>query len=420
MKIKIIKLKAKFRIQKSISMFFQFFLMIGVFSLSNSAFAQDRHGQLRPQNGEVFSNSEENFKATMNILLEKYIDKNLSKEELYKAATAGMLSSLNSGSESWNKLLSPSELKEMRTEMSGKVTGIGAEMKFDEKTGYAMILRVIPNSVAERAGIKMDDQILSVDGKKFKGKAFPEMVSAIRGEAGKSVQIKVLRDDKVLSFNIKRELIAWTPVELEKIENKTAVLTIGFFNEETPKLVEKEISEINSSGIKNLIVDIRDNAGGGFEQAVKVSELFVPKDSVIVGTKSREGKAGKIRSTRGLLNSNVRLFVLTDKETSSGAELFAAALKENREAKIIGEKTLGKWNAQMIETLPNQFAVKYTIKEFQTPKGNSYQGKGIPPDLEVAMAENVRPRELKLKENMQKRLDLDVQLRAAVELSRAN
>lgn len=85
---------------------------------------------------------------------------------------------------------------------------------------------------------------------------------------------------------------------------------------------------------------------------MKASELFVQRGSVIVGTKGRDGKNEKIRSTRGLLKNDIRIPILTKKETSLSAELFTAALKENREAKIIGEKTLGEWNTQMLEILP--------------------------------------------------------------------
>ena len=381
----------------------------------------DRYGEWKTHGEEeFFSDSEANFKAVMKAILEGYVDKNLTQDDLYRAATAGMLASLNNGDEAWNKLISPSEFKEMQTELSGKVTGIGAEMKFDDKTGYAVILRTISDSVSEKAGLKVDDQILSVDGKKFKGKEFREMIAAIRGETGKSVSLKVLRDDKILTFNLKRETVSWVPAELEVVDKKTAILTIGFFNEETPKKVEKQIENVNKKEIKNLIVDIRGNSGGGFDQAVKTSELFVPKGAVIVKTKDRSGKVEAVKSSRGLLNSDVKIFVLTDKETFSGAEFFAAALRESRGAKIVGERTFGKWSVQRLETLPNHFAYKFTVKEFQSPSGNSFQGKGLKPDVEVSTPAGTVAKELRLKHDIQSRLEVDPQLNAAIELGRVN
>jgi carboxyl-terminal processing protease len=369
---------------------------------------------------EKFENGEDNFNKVMKALMEKYIDKNLTKEQLYEAATKGMLESLNSPDRKWNTLLDPQELRELEIELSGKVTGIGAEMKFEPKTGYATILRLIPGSAAEKAGLQVDDQILSVRGRKFKGQEFSEMVSEIRGEVGHVVTLKILREDKIVDYKIKRQVVPWTPVELEQIDESTALLTIGLFNQETPRLVSEKISKINRSHLKNLIIDLRDNSGGGFSQALKSLELFIPKDALMLTTKDRDGKIESFKSTGGNLDSKIKILLLVDKKTSSGAEFFAGSLREVKGAKVIGENTFGKWTAQSVETLPNKFAIKYTIMEFFTPHGLTFKGEGLRPDLEIMVPESMSPRELKAKNVMAKRIQLDPQLKAAVEMSRLN
>ncbi|MBN8535790.1 MAG: S41 family peptidase [Deltaproteobacteria bacterium] len=393
-------------------------LIIFALVLSSTGFAANHRDSKdwKEKPAEKFSDAETNFKATMQKLMEKYVDKSLTQDELYRAAVAGMLASLNQGEEDWNALLSPSDMKEMQIDMSGKVTGIGIEMKFIEETGYGQILRLIPGSVSEKAGLKIDDQILSVDGKKFKNKKFRDLVYAVRGKAGESVVLKVLREDKIMSFNVKREIVPWTPVELEKVNSTTALLSIRFFNEETPRLVEQKINEINAGKYKKLILDLRDNSGGGFDQAVKVTELFLPVGLVVASTKNRDGKVEQFKSTRSLLDPNVQIAILTNKDTFCGAELFTAALKENLKVKIIGETTFGKWNAQSVENLPNKYAIKYTVKEFLSPQGNSFQGKGIKPDIEVSLPQGVESHVLRLKYGMKDRLNSDSQLKAAVEL----
>lgn len=367
---------------------------------------------------EVFTQAENTFKNVMETLLSKYIDKNLTKEELYMAATQGMLNSLNKDNKEWNKLLSPNEYKNLQIDLSGKVTGIGAEMKFDEQTGYATILRTITNSAAEKAGIKVDDQILSVNGEKFKGRTFPELVAAIRGEVGKTVELKVLREDKIVNFNINREVVPWSTISLEKLDRDTGFLTIGFFNEDTPAKVQDKISEINKANYKNLIVDLRDNSGGAFDPALKTTELFLSKGAVMLKTLDRSGKTEEYKSTKGMLNNSIKIFVLVDKNTSSSAEFFTSALKENRQAKIIGEKTFGKWTAQMVETLPNQYAIKYTVKQFLTPEGKSFQDIGLKPDIEVPLTSKSTVREIKLKYSIGKRAEFDSQLKVAIELTK--
>jgi carboxyl-terminal processing protease len=368
---------------------------------------------------QKFADAEKNFNAVVETILEKYVDKKISREDLYRAATAGMLDSLNPGEQTWNKLLSPSDFNEIKADLAGQISGIGVELKFDTNSGYAQILRVIPKSPGETAGLKTDDQILSVDGTKFKGKTFRDLVASVRGKLGATVNLKVLREDSILNVSVKRQAIAWTPVELTRLDETTSLLEIGYFNQETPKLVERKINELNQSKTKHLIVDLRENSGGGFEQAVQVAELFVAKNSVVASTVDRNEKNTKFFSSKGLLSGNIQVTVLTNGGTYCGAELVAAALREARNAKLIGETTSGKWNAQTIETLSNGFAIKYTVESFQSPKGHSFQDVGLKPDLEVFLTKNVEARELHFIADLNKRLKADNQLKAAYEYVRA-
>lgn len=393
-----------------------------VFSLvsetTSAASANSTHtaGEWKLKPREPFTDAEANFKTAMDKILKEYVDKGLSREDLYRAASAGMLDSLNSGDHNWNTLLSPSDLAELQISLASKVTGIGVSLKFDEATGNGLILSIIPRSPSEKAGLKRDDTILSVDGKRFKGKPFRDLVMALRGKPGEKVDLKVLRDDRLLSLTVKRDVVTWAPVDMTSVDAKTALLRIDSFNVETPKLVEERIKEINAGPVKNLIIDVRSNAGGSFDAAVKTTELFVPKDRPIVVTKDREGKTKTETSTSGLLKKDLRVVLLTNGDTSSGAEFFTAALKEERGAKIVGLRTLGKWNAQMIETLPNGYAIKYTVKSFQSPLGRSYQDVGVSPDVEVALPKDVVYEQVLREGTMAKRLEVDPQLKAANQL----
>lgn len=390
-----------------------------VFSLSNAeASPPEKYASWKEQKEEKFTDAEVNFKLAMEKLLQEYNDKSLTKEDLYRAATAGMLEALNPGEHSWNTLLTPKQVKDLQSDLSGQVSGIGLALKFDESTGYAQILDVIAKTPSAKAGLKRDDQILSVDGKRFKGKTFPEMIGAIRGKIGDTVQLKVLRDDKIIGIKVKREVIPWTPVELSKINSGTQLLTIGYFTNDTPRLVEEKLTQVQNSGAKALIIDLRENAGGSFEKAVQTAELFVPKEKTIVSTKDRDGKLKEYASKKGVMKSDVKLVLLTDHETSSGAELFTGALKDEARAKVVGTKTLGKWNVQTIQNLSNGFAIKYSVMNFVSPSGKSYQNEGITPDVEVTMPKGTDASDLRAKYEAPQRLELDPQLKAAAELVR--
>jgi carboxyl-terminal processing protease len=396
-----------------------------VFSYVVQAAAPEKYENWKDRPNEKFTEPEANFKTTLDKLQLEYVDKGVSKEDLYRAATAGMLDALNPGEHSWNTLLTPGEVKELEADLSGKVSGIGLVLKFDKDSGNTHVLDVIANTPSFKAGVKRDDLIVSVDGKRYKGKKFSDLVGAIRGKVGDKVALKILRDDKMVNLSVTREPIAWTPVEISKLNATTQVLTIGYFTGATPKLVEQKMAEINAPGVKNLIVDLRGNSGGSFEKAVQTAELFVPKDAPIVRTSDREGKTETFKSTKGLLRKDIQVIVLTNGDTSSGAELLTGALQEGLHAKTVGETTFGKWNVQSIQTLTNGFAIKYSILAFQTPGGHSYQGAGIKPDVEVAVPKAFDAKALResvagdKRIAVDRRLGADPQLKAAAELGRA-
>ena len=369
--------------------------------------------------GEKFSDAEANFKLVMKRLRENYVDKNLAEEDLYRAATAGMLAALNSGkeNENWNVLLSPRMLEDFMVEKTGKLTGIGATLEFEPKTGTARVLAVLPDSAALKAGLKNDDEILSVNGEKYKGKTLADMVAMIRGPSGKVVHLKVLREDRILNFDIARNSVKLLELESTLIEPGTGLLTIGFFSTETSSLVSKKLESLAREKIKKLVVDLRGNSGGTFDDAVKVGELFLPKGKLIVRTKERDGKVTEYTSHREAWHPEVQLVVLTDKYTASGAELLTGALRNGRSAMVIGQTTKGKWNAQSLETLPNKFAIKYSVLKFESEDGKDYQGVGLKPDLEIDGPSGALLGNLQSETNLKKRINQDPPLKAAIEVA---
>lgn len=386
-----------------------------------SANAASFDGQIsdwRNPKEDVFSSGEANFKLVLKKLTENYLDKTVTEDELYRAATAGMLAALNSGKEheDFNALLSPRMLQDFIIEKSGKLTGIGATLEFDDKLGLIRVLDVLPNSPALKAGLKKDDIFLSVNGQKIKGKKLPEVVALVRGPAGQNVHLKVLRDDHLINFDVARDQVSLRAFQAKQLNPSTAYLMLGFFTSDTSEKVADALKEFKQKDIKKLIIDLRGNGGGTFDDAVKTAELFLPKGATIVQTVSRTGKAERYEAKREAWRPEVELVVITDHDTASSAELLTGALKEGRKATVVGLTTQGKWNAQNLETLSNKFAIKYTIYKFETASGKSFQGAGMKPDIEIDGPKGAALSALHNESDLSKRIDLDAPLKAAISL----
>lgn len=391
-------------------------ILIVFLSLTQWASAADFGGNVAAwrEDKEVFREPEKNFAEVVKRLRANFVDRALSDEEIYRAAAAGVLAALNSGKqdEPWNALFSPKEAEDLKIELSGQLTGIGATLDFDKESGMARILKVLPESAALKAGLKDGDRILTVEGARFKD--LRAMVARIRGPAGKSVRMKVLREDRVIDFTVTRAAVRMREVESARLSDGTAWLGIEMFTSKTPALVEKKLKDF--SGVSRLIVDLRWNSGGSFEDAVRVAEIFLPKDAVIVRTRDKHDKAKETMSKNpSPWAPSAEIVLLVNGATASGAELVAGALRDARKARVVGTETFGKWNAQSLEELPNGFLMKYTVMRFESPAGFDGRDGGLKPDL---MVESPKESWALTEMTPKKRLEVDPPLKAALSLGR--
>ncbi len=347
--------------------------------------------------------------------MKTYYREGLTEEDVYRAATAGMLEHIEPKMRKWNKLLSPAEVAELHSDLQSEVTGIGIEEDFDPQTGYTDVARVLANSPAEKAGMLAGDKIISINGKLFKGQTPRDVVAEIRGKVGEPVSVTLLRGDKVLTIVIKREVVVFPPVAQLALEGGVSFVHVGSFTSKTVPMLRGVLDDAGKKGARAVILDLRGNQGGSFEDAVHSAELFLPVGTEIVSLRKRGQDAEKFVTGKGGGITTLPLAVLVDHATASGAELVAAALQEGRHAQVIGERTFGKWSVQKLDDLSNGYAMKYTMGLFYTASGRSFQGVGLAPDVEVDMD----PKELDkltLITDGVKRVAEDVQLRTAVAL----
>jgi carboxyl-terminal processing protease len=392
-------------------------LILTFMAFASSGLAAQFEGSISEWNTEkeTFKKPEETFKKAMQILKEKYVDKNVTEEDLYRAATEGMLAALNPGKENWNTLLTPRNIQDTQIEISGQLTGIGATLDFDTATKNARVRGIIPGSAAEKDGLRKLDTVLSVNGKRY-----PDLVSMImdiRGKAGESVKLKVLREDRVLDIKVTRAAIKIPLVVTADIDSKTGYLEISGFSNESAVDLKTKLKTFKDKKLTKLIIDLRSNEGGVFEKALDVAGTFFNQGTVIAKAKSRVGSTKEFKATGEAWNPETKLIVLIGPETASSAEILAASLKENRNAVLVGEKTAGKWSVESLERLPNDYYMKYTVMSLTSPSGKSYEGVGIKPDFEIGKRNEGDSIGYDFTRDIKSRIEKDPSLKAAVELS---
>jgi C-terminal peptidase prc len=363
---------------------------------------------------ERFTNGAKAFADVRDTLLKSYYAAGLTEDDLYRAATAGMLEKLEPRMRKYNKLLSPHEMREIKNDLKGEVVGIGVQIHFDEASGYTDVLGTIPGSPSEKAGLVSGDKIVTVNGRLYKGKHAPDVIADIRGKAGEPIALTILRGDKLVNLSLVRERVAFDNPTAFTLPDKLGYVRIPSFTDKTPGVVREGLERLGREGVEALVVDLRHSPGGSFDRALETAELFVPAGAPIVTLRARDKREDARLSKGAPLLGSLPLAVLVDGETASGAELVAAALHDARHARLVGTRTHGKWSVQSLGDLSNGWAYKYTVGLFETPSGKSYEGVGVTPDVELAMddasltrANAARPED---------RLAIDAPLRTAKEL----
>jgi carboxyl-terminal processing protease len=360
---------------------------------------------------EKFVNAKQVFDEVKQTLLNEYVD-TLTEDELYQGAVAGMLAT--AANRKWDTLLSPTETHTMSGELAGQITGIGVELDIDTERNTVTILGTFPGSPAEKAGLKAGDRIIKVGDKLTRDGAEVAM-RAIPGKAGSTVQLTVLREDQVLQKSITRAPITVSMVSDMMLPGNVGLVWVRTFNEKTPELLRQSLQRLAAARPRGLVIDLRHNMGGLLDKMVDSAGQLLPKGTLVATVIKRGNKEEPIRTAADPVLHGVPLTVLVDGGTASGAEVFAAALRDTVGAKLVGSRTTGKFNVQKVMDLGNGFSAKYTIGIFRTPSGAAPDGKGLEPDMPVDLDAKVVERVQRIREATV-RLSGDAQLRAAVAL----
>ena len=324
--------------------------------------------------------------------IKSVIDKNylwkdkIDENKLKDGAIEGYVKALG---DKYTEYIPKTEIKEFTENITGSFVGIGIYMIADEDSQKIIVYYPIPDSPAEKAGIKSGDIILRVDGKEYGYDDFNIIADNIKGEAGTKVKLVIERDGKEQEFEITREKIETNPISSKIIKENIGYVNLPSFDTDSSKKLKEKVDDLVSKGAKSLILDLRNNGGGIVEESTNIADFFLDKDKTIMTTKDNKEKEETTKSKTKKVYE-MPLVVLTNENTASASEILTAALKDNERATVIGTKTYGKGVIQTVLTLSDGSGLKITTAEYFTPNGTEINKKGIKPNIEVKLPDTVK------------------------------
>ena len=329
-----------------------------------------------------------------------YIDANyytdIDEDKLMEGAYSGLVKALD---DPYSSYMSKGKYKEWNSDISGEFGGIGVTFTEDDK-GDFLIVSVIDDTPAYKAGIRAGDIIEAVDGKTYDD--MNDIVAVIRGREGTSLKLKYKRDNKEKTVTIVRDTIQIESVKSEIRKDNIGYIRISSFIETTAEDFKKALSEMETAKVKGMVIDIRNNGGGLVNEGLEVADELLGKCTLVCYV---DNKGNKTYSYSDKDKTDIPYVLLVDGATASTSEILTAAVKDNNGSKIVGTKTFGKGIIQNTSQFKDGSALKLTVMQYLSPDGNEIHKKGVKPDYVV-----------KLKKND----DTDYQLNKALELLKQN
>lgn len=362
-----------------------FILLISLFSWSVFANQNQDKSKDKKQNMEKRYESLKTFSDVLYIVEKSYI-KEVPAEKLIEGAISGMLKELDPHS----VFLSEDKLKNFKESARGQFNGLGVELTIKDK--QPVILSVLADSPAYKAGMKAGQIILKINNKKTFGlngeEIYEMLISSRRGQKFNLV-VKDPGSKKIHEINLKSQLISFQSVVYKDLGDQFVYLRINAFTDRTLQETQKVLNKYKK--MAGLLLDLRGNPGGVFDSAVKVANLFI-KEGVIVSIRGRVKDYEQVfKAHPASTFLHFPIFVLIDSYSASAAEVLAGALKDNKRAVLLGRKSFGKGSVQSLIPVSKEKAIKLTIAHYYTPSGDSIHEKGIKPHIEFQVPQPSDP-----------------------------
>ena len=302
-----------------------------------------------------------------------------SENELTRAAVEGMVTELKESQDPYAAFYSPPGYRAFQEYTSGRFSGIGVWLK--ERARKLEIVSVLPRTPALKAGLRRGDVIKSVDGESVGSMSTDEAVGRIKGPSGSEVELAVIRRGRLIELSLTRRSIDLPNVVARLQESGLGYIRLFGFARGAGNQLRDRVQRLTSTGADGVILDLRDNGGGLFSEAIDVASLFIEDGDIV--TYKEGSDVETVYEAEGQAYEELPLVVLVNEGTASASEIVAGALQDRQRAILVGSTTYGKGSVQNVFPLPDASALKITTGAYLTPTGRDINGEGIEPDVEI-------------------------------------
>ncbi len=321
------------------------------------------------------------FMEALLLIRNMYPDtEKVSYEKLFQGAIRGMVHSLDPFSNYENA----KAYKMTKEDTKGEFPGVGIVLT---KNGSRfMVVSVLRNSPAQKAGLLPGDRLLEANGIKLGTQNLNECVGILKGPAGTKIKMKYYRPSKDLTKEItmERSVIQVSSVKgVGMLDGKIGYLRITNFTASTARDLDRALEKLTKDGMEGLIIDLRNNPGGLLNAGIEVSSRFLKKGKLVVSVEGRSAKTQKYESVDCKQYLELPVILLVNRNTASAAEILAGCLKDYHRGILVGEKTFGKGSVQSMLPLGDSGALRLTTAKYYTPGRLVIHGNGIEPNIRL-------------------------------------
>ncbi|MFR2482251.1 MAG: S41 family peptidase [Hungatella sp.] len=384
-------------------------MSLGIFLIGRTAIDGPQQAaesnQAENQDGSLDLNRITKKITTLQQIIDKYylFDEDTTKVEdwIYK----GMMYGLN---DPYTTYYTAEEYQKLSEDTEGEYHGIGVMISQNRSTGIITVIKVFKDTPAAEAGMRPGDVLYKVGDMEVTGMDMDILVKDyIKGKDGSEVALTVFRQDEgeYVDLKMERRNVTVQTVEYQMLEDHVGYIAVSQFDVVTAGQFKAAVDDLETQGMKKLLVDLRNNPGGVLDAVVGMLDYILPDDLMIEGDKDlvrtnteatllvymadKNGKGGQEYASDGH-SLDIPMAVLVNGESASASEVFTGAMKDYGRATVVGTKTFGKGIVQNLIPLDNGTAIKMTTAHYYTPSGFDLHGKGIEPDVEVELKEEFK------------------------------